>query len=330
MKRLLTGIAVVMVSVMALAGCTTAAKPTAPAPSVPAAAENGLKFTTGGEQGTYYRFGGVLAGKIAEANGTALNVVSSEGSKANIEALQSGAAKIGFAQSDVLGYAVEGTRLFDKKADKISVIADLYKEQLQIVTMDPTLKSVEDLKGKNVSIGAAGSGVYFNAIDVLEAYGLTERDVNPTYQSFGDSADALQSGKLDAAFVVAGAPTSAISGLAATTDIYLIGLDEEHINKLIQKNPAYSKEVISSKTYNTVGDIDTVAVGAVLLANDDVSEDDVYKIISGIYENMDAITKAHSKGAELNLITASSVKSVPYHKGAAKYYSEKGITVPTK
>ena len=109
MKRLLTGIAVVMVSVMALAGCTAAAKPTAPAPSVPAATENGLKFTTGGEQGTYYRFGGVLAGKIAEANGTALNVVSSEGSKANIEALQSGAAKIGFAQSDVLGYAVEGT-----------------------------------------------------------------------------------------------------------------------------------------------------------------------------------------------------------------------------
>ena len=101
-------------------------------------------------------------------------------------------------------------------------------------------------------------------------------------------------------------------------------------NQLVDGLWTYSKEVISSKTYNTVGDIDTVAVGAVLLANDDVSEDDVYKIISGIYENMDAITKAHSKGAELNLITASSVKSVPYHKGAAKYYSEKGITVPTK
>ena len=88
MRRLLTGIAVIMVSVMALTGCATATKPTAPAPSVPAATESGLKFTTGGEQGTYYRFGGVLAGKIAEANGTALNVVSSDGSKANIEALR--------------------------------------------------------------------------------------------------------------------------------------------------------------------------------------------------------------------------------------------------
>ena len=100
--------------------------------------------------------------------------------------------------------------------------------------------------------------------------------------------------------------------------------------KDLRQQSRNSKDVISSKTYNTVGDIDTVAVGAVLLANDDVSEDDVYKVISGIYENMDAITKAHSKGAELNLITASSIKSVPYHKGAAKYYSEKGITVPTK
>ena len=291
-----------------------------------------LNFTTGGDQGTYYGFGGVLAGKVGETTSTTVTAITSGGSAANIEALDAGDAQLGFVQSDVMAYAHDGIRLFEETGavDTFSTVAALYMEQVQIVTLDENIKSVADLKGKNVSIGAAGSGVYFNAIDVLEAYGLTERDVNPTYQSFGDSADALQSGKLDAAFVVAGAPTSAISGLAATTDIYLIGLDDEHINKLIQKNPAYSKEVISSKTYNTVSDIDTVAVGAVLLANDDVSEDDVYKIISGIYENMDAITKAHSKGAELNLITASSVKSVPYHKGAAKYYSEKGITVPTK
>ena len=193
--------------------------------------------------------------------------------------------------------------------------------------MDPTLQSVADLKGKNVSIGAEGSGVYFNAIDVLEAYGLTEKDITPSYKSFGDSVDALQSGKIDAAFVVAGAPTSAVSGLAATTDVYLIGLDDEHIDKLIAASPHYTKEVISSKTYNTAGDIATVAVGAVLIANADVSEEDVYNVISGIYENADAITKAHSKGAELNIEAAAAVTSAPYHSGAAKYFGEKGITV---
>ena len=85
--------------------------------------------------------------------------------------------------------------------------------------------------------------------------------------------------------------------------------------------------MISSKTYNTAGDIATVAVGAVLIANADVSEEDVYNVISGIYENADAITKAHSKGAELNIEAAAAVTSAPYHSGAAKYFGEKGITV---
>ena len=317
MKKLLTCIALVMASVITLAACSGSA-PQAPA-SAPAPAEDGLKFMTGGEQGTYYRFGGVLAEKVNETTGTKLNVTASAGSKENIEAVQSGDAKFAFCQSDVLAYAVEGTRIFEKKADKVTAIADLYKEQIQIVTMDPTLQSVADLKGKNVSIGAE--------IDVLEAYGLTEKDITPSYKSFGDSVDALQSGKIDAAFVVAGAPTSAVSGLAATTDVYLIGLDDEHIDKLIAASPHYTKEVISSKTYNTAGDINTVAVGAVLIANADVSEDDVYNVISGIYENADAITKAHSKGAELNIEAAAAITSAPYHSGAAKYFGEKGITV---
>ena len=318
-------VAVGIISVMLLTGCQGGTDPTKPA-----AVEGGLAFTTGGEQGTYYRFGQVLASKISEKTSTKLNIVSSGGSQENINAIQNGSALIGFAQTDVLAAAWEGTRLFDKKADKITVIAELYKEQVQIITMDPSLRSVSDLKGKNVSIGASGSGVYFNAIDILNAYGLTEKDISPSYQSFGDSVSALQSGKIDAAFVVAGAPTSAVSGLAATTDIYLISLDDEHISKLMAASPHYSKAVISSRTYNTASDIRTVAVGAVLVASKEASEQDVYNIISGIYENLEAITKVHSKGAELDLQSAAGVTSAPYHPGAAKYFAEKGIVVPTE
>lgn len=324
MKKLLHLAALIAACMLMLSGCQNQVKPTDPGGT-----EGGLVFTTGGEQGTYYRFGQVLAGKISETTPTKLSVTASGGSKENIEAVQSGKAVIGFAQTDVLSYAREGTRLFDRKADKVLVIAELYKEQVQIITMDPNLRSVADLKGKSVSIGAAGSGVYFNAIDILGAYGLTERDISPTYQSFGDSVDALQSGKIDAAFVVAGAPTSAVSGLAATTDIYMISLDEEHIGKLIASSPNYSRAVISKRTYNTSSDVTTVAVGAVLIANADASEADVYNVISGIYNNLEAITKAHSKGAELDLQAAAGVGSAPYHPGAAKYFAEKGITVPT-
>jgi len=320
MKKLLPFAALIIACVMMLSGCRNTPEPQE---------EGGLTFVTGGDQGTYYRFGQVLAGKIAEKTGTRLKTVTSGGSQENIQALQSGSAVVGFSQTDVLSYAWEGTRSFDRKADKIRVIAELYKEQVQIITMDPSLRSVADLKGKSVSIGAAGSGTYFNAVDILNAYGLTERDIIPAYQDFGASVGALQSGKIDAAFVVAGAPTSAVSGIAATTSIYLIPLDEAHIQKLTELSPYYSRAVVSKRTYNTPADVTTVAVGAVLVAGPDASEEDVYRIISGIYENLTAIAKAHSKGAELSLELAAEVTSVPYHPGAARYFAEKGLTVPT-
>ena len=120
----------------------------------------------------------------------------------------------------------------------------------------------------------------------------------------------------------------AVDEQLTTTNIYLIGLDEEHIDQLIASSPHYSKASISKRTYNTSSDIDTVAVGAVLIANKDAAMEDVYHVISGIYENLDAITKVHSKGAELNLELASEVDTVPYHPGAAAYFAEKGMTVP--
>ena len=302
-----------------------------------AADKNGLPggskliFTTGGAQGTYYGFGGVLAGKISETTSTTVTAITSGGSKANIEAMDDEDAQIGFVQSDVGAYAYKGTRLFDDKINSFSTVANLYMEQVQIVTLDPSIKSVADLKGKSVSVGAAGSGVYFNAVDSLKAYGLDiEKDIKPTYQSFGDSVEALQDGKIDAAFIVAGAPTTAVTSLAATKKVYLVGFDDEHILKLIAESPYYSRNVISKNVYGTDEDVTTVAVGAVVIARDDVSEADVYNFLYGIFENLDEISKAHAKGLELNLNFAASYTAIPYHAGAVKYFSEKGIKVSGK
>ena len=290
-----------------------------------------LTFTTGGDQGTYYGFGSVLAGQVSGDTDTKVTAITSGGSQANIEAMEAGDAQIGFVQSDVMSYAYEGTNLFEGAAvTDFSVVAALYGEQVQIVTCNPAIKTVADLKGKNVSIGAPGSGVYFNAMDVLKAYGLSENDITPTYESFGDSADSLKDGKIDAAFLVAGAPTTAITSLATTNPVYLVSLDDEHINKLIAESPYYSKTTIAADAYGLDADVTTVEVAAVVIARDDASEDDIYNFVSDIYENIDTITAAHAKGAELNLEYATSMTTVPYHPGAAKYFAEKGITVSTK
>lgn len=289
-----------------------------------------LTFTTGGEAGTYYGFGSVLAQKVSDVTSTKVTAITSGGSAANIDAIDIGDAQLGFSQSDVLAYAYAGTRSFEElgEVQSFSIVAPLYMEQVQIVTLNPDIKTVADLKGKAVSIGAAGSGVYFNAIDVLGAYGMTEEDIKPTYQSFGDSAEALQDGQIDAAFVVAGAPTTAITSLAASKSVYLVSLDDEHIDALIAESPFYSKAVIPADTYGMPEDATTVAVSAVVIASNDVADVDVYNFLCGIYENLEDLAKIHDKTNELSLEFASSFVGVPYHPGAVQYFADKGIELP--
>ena len=229
-----------------------------------------------------------------------------------------------------MSYAYNGTNLFAQTGaiTDFSTVAALYMEQVQIVTLDPDIKTVADLRGKTVSIGSSGSGVYYNALDILGAYGIGEDDINPTYQSFGDSVDALQDGKIDAAFVVAGAPTVAVSTLATTHDVRLVSIDDEHIDILLESSPYYSPYTISADVYGTDEDCQTVAVGAVVIARNDVSEDAVYDVVSTIFNDKDAIAQSHDKGNELDIAFASSITTVPYHPGAAKYFAEQGIEVP--
>ena len=290
-----------------------------------------LRFVTGGESGTYYAFGSVIAQHAT--NNAGINVVGlvGNGSQANIEELQAGNADLAFCQSDVMAYAYEGTNIFDAKVDCFSTVAALYTEQVQIVTVNPSIKTVADLKGKNVSIGAAGSGVFFNAVDILGAYGLdVEKDINPTYQSFSDSADALKDGKIDAAFIVAGAPTNAITDLATTKAVSLVSLDDEHIDKLLASSPYYTKCTIPADVYGLDADTTTVGVGAVILARDDVSEDAIYALCADIFDNAADLVSSHAKYGELSLEYAASITSVPYHAGAVKYFAEHNMTVAGK
>ena len=317
MKKILA-LALALVMVFALAACGSGTT---------------LTFGTGGDSGTYYAFGGALAGYVTEKTDTAVTAVTSNGSQANIEDIASGNIQLGFVQSDVMDYAYNGTRLFVDDAGEpapvtnFSTVAALYMEQVQIVTLDPEIKTVADLEGRNVSIGANGSGVYFNALDILGAYDLTEEDITPQYQDFATSVDSLKDGKIDAAFIVSGAPTTAVVDLASGNDVYLVSLDDEHIDKLIASSPYYSKNVIAADVYGTPEDCTTVAVGAVVIAGNDVSEDAVYDFVSTVFENIGEL--GHAKQDELSLEFASSVTNVPYHPGAAKYFAEKGIEVPT-
>ena len=317
MKKILS-LALILIMLVTLASCGNAST---------------MTMGTGGTAGTYYAFGGILGSQIKTSAGITVNVVSTDGSKANILGIDAGNYQLGTVQSDVMAYAWEGSRSFEKEGaiDSFRVIGGLYAEAVQLVTMNPEIKTVADLAGKKVSIGAAGSGVYFNAMDVLAAAGLTEADIVPQYQSFADSADALKDGKIDAAFIVAGPPTPAITELFTTNTAYLIPIDGDIATKLLADCPYYTVHSIPANTYKgQTEEVKTVTVKATLIVSASASEEQVYELTKAIFDNIDAITAAHAKGAELSIENATSGMTAPFHAGAAKYFAEKGVTVETK
>ena len=316
MKKIIS-VVLVLVLAMSLAACG-------------GASAQKMTMGTGGTSGTYYAFGGVLGQYIKNHAGIEVTVVSTDGSKANIESIDSGDYQLGTVQSDVMAYAWAGTRSFEATGaiQSFRVVAGLYAESVQLVTMDPEIKSVADLAGKSVSIGAPGSGVYFNAMDVLAAAGLTEADIKPQYMSFADSADGLKDGKIDAAFIVAGAPTAAITELCTTNNAYLVPIDGEVAEKLMAESPFYTLYTIPAGTYaGQDEDVVTVTVKATLIVSANADEEAVYNLTKAIFDNTAAIAAENGKGAELSVENATSGMTAPFHAGAAKYFAEQGVTV---
>ena len=315
MKRILSVllVAVMLLSLAACGGSTT------------------MTMGTGSPTGTYYAYGGIVGQYITNNAGVTVNAVSTGGSKDNIQGIDVGDYQLGTVQSDVMHYAWNGTRSFeeDGKITTFRTVAGLYAEAVQLVTVNNDIQSVADLKGKKVSIGAPGSGVYFNAVDVLAAADLTVDDIQPQYQNFDESADALKDGKIDAAFIVAGAPTPAISELSMSNgNVRIVPIDGTIADKLMKDNTFYSVYKIPAETYkNQTAEVATVTVKATLIVSAAASENDVYNLTASIFNNMDAIAKDHAKGTELSLQNATEGLTVPFHAGAAKYFKEKGIDV---
>ena len=288
-----------------------------------------LKYATGGTSGTYYGFSGVIANVLNEKLKGTLNlkVESTGASKANIQMIASGDADIAIVQNDVMYYAFTGTDLFAESGaiTGFSAVCSCYPEYVQILAKKD-ITSIEQLAGKNVSVGDAGSGTEFNAKQILGAYGLSFDDIKVSNQSFADSADALKNGTIDAAFVVAGYPTTAVTELATNFDFNLLAVDDAHAAKLQADYGFYYYGVIPGGTYSPVADdVPAVAVMATIIASDKVPADVVYAFVKGLFDYKADITAGHVKGNELDLNTAVSGVSIPWHAGAAKFYSENGL-----
>ena len=283
-------------------------------------------LATGSETGTYYSFGIALGQVMKDKIGQEFGVQSTGASKANIQLVADGDVDMAIVQNDVMDYAFNGTNTFAAEGalSGFSAVATLYAEVVQIVAK-PGITSVADLKGKTVSVGDAGSGTEFNAAQIFEAYGMTFDDINMQSLGFTDSADKFKDGQLDAFFVTAGAPTTCITDLATSNDFVILSIGETEMQYLKDNYGYYTEYTLAAGTYDKqTEDATTVAVKATLIAADDLSEDVVYNVTKGIFENIEAIKATHAKGAELSADSGVQGVSIPFHAGAEKYFKEIG------
>lgn len=298
--------------------------------SAAAVAANYVSIATGGTSGTYYPLGGAIAQAVSKGSNIQATAESSNASVANINLVAKGEIEVAFVQNDITFWAYNGQQMFKEPLKNVRSIGSLYPEHIQfIVTKDSGVKSLMELKGKRVGVGAPGSGTEGDCKALFEAAGMTYNDMKVDFLDFGATTSRFKDNQIDAGIVVSGYPTASIMDLVTAKPVTLLNFDDEFLSKLSKAHPYFISSKIPGGTYTGMDeDVTTPAVMAILVTNDSISEDVIYQFTKAMWENIDVVHAAHAKGKEINLATALDGLTAPLHPGAAKYYKEKGMTLP--
>ncbi|HBV86892.1 MAG TPA: C4-dicarboxylate ABC transporter substrate-binding protein [Desulfosporosinus sp.] len=330
MRKLLS---LIMIAVVALAMSGCGSKDTA-SPSQDSVKEQKINVATGTTSGAYYPIGNALA-KIwtDKVPGVKASAQSTEASAANMNFLQQKEAEVAFTMANVAVYAYEGQDSFTGRANKdLRGMTFLYPNVTQIVVRkDSGINSVKDLKGKRFAPGATGSGTVTNSKEVLDGYDLNfwdkdKANVKADYVGFTEASELLKNKQVDAANFSGAMPLAAIMDVSNSIDIKLISLEPEMIQQIITKYPFYYEYVIPKGTYKgQEEDVHTVALANLLLTRADLSEDLIYDLTKGIYENIPDLMTAHAITKNIKKEDASKgMGPLPLHPGSIKYFKEIG------
>ena len=314
MKNFVKMISVLMAAIILLCSCSKKEE---------ALSAGKYMLVTGKSGGAYNSLGISMAGIWDKYLGSSTNVISTTGSVQNIEMLVKGDADFGFVQSDILYYAQNGKEMYEEDKQKgLSVAANLYSEAVQIIVNAGTdIQTVSDLLGKTVAVGKYGTATEAAARQILEAYGITYDLITVKYQTFSEASDSLANGGVDAIFAVSALPSSNIHIYAETHSIRFLPVSTSGSGSKLRKScPFFTDGVIKSEVYGTENSVSTICIDVMLICRSDLSSDSVYGVISSLFNNLDELSAAHSKGAEINTGVAKPTKVGSLHAGAKKYY----------
>jgi hypothetical protein len=297
--------------------------------SAPAAsAQQFVNLLTGGTSGVYYPLG-VAIGKIYSDKlpGVKTQVQATKASVENLILLQQGRGEIAFTLGDSLKAAWDGDveAGFKTRLDKLRTIGAIYPNYIQIVaTADSGVRTLADLRGKSLSVGAPKSGTELNSRAILAAAGLTYKDIGKVeYLPFAESVDLMKNRQLDATLQSAGLGVASLKDLSTSTDITVVSVPREVVDKI---GPPFVPVMIPANTYNGQDkDVPTAAVINYLVTSSAVSDDLAYQMTKLIFESLSELANSHAAGKEIRLETAAAGSPVPLHPGAIRYYREKEI-----
>ncbi|MDO5769130.1 MAG: TAXI family TRAP transporter solute-binding subunit [Psychrobacter sp.] len=283
-------------------------------------------LATGGASGPYNIIGTSLTEAYNQTYGVNSKTQTTGASVENMNLLNQQKVEMAFVMSDVLSDAVKGENNFSAPIANVSQIAALYPNYVQIVTSKKSgIKTFEDLKGKRIAVGAQNSGVEVNARNLLKGFGMSYDDVKVDYLGYAEAADALKSGKLDAAFLTSGLPNSSLMELEQGFDLQLVSIDPAKVAELAKNQTYFTAKEIPAGTYGNETAIPTAAIMNAFVVRSDLSEDDVYKLTKTFFESLDKLRTAHQAAAGISLETAQQGLVAPIHPGAKKYYDEQSV-----
>jgi len=298
----------------------------------PALAQDQLSIATGGTGGVYYPMGGGLAEVINNhVEGHSATAEVTGASVENMGLVATGDADLAIGLADTVAQAYNGAGRFEgQQLSMVRGLASLYANMVHIVALEGSgITSLDDLRGKRVSIGAPGSGTEVNTAAILEANGITYDDIDEQRLNFNETADALANGDIDAGFWSVGAPTSSIMNLATTQDITIISLTEEELAAAKGAHDTFAATTLKGGTYTGVDEDKTVlGIPNVLTVSSEMSDDLAYEITKAMFENIAELQAVHPAANQTTVEFTLDATPVPLHPGALRYYEETGATIP--
>lgn len=288
-----------------------------------------ITILTGGTSGVYYPLGVALSQIYGKAlPDTKFTVQATKASAENLNLLQAGRGELAFTQTDTLVQAVRGdTEVgFVKPLDKLRSLAVIYPNYIQIVASKASgIKTLADLKGKRISVGAPKSGTELNARAVVKAAGLTYADFEKVeYLPFAESVDLMKNQQLDATLQSAGLGVASLRDLASSIDITVVSVPPETVARIGEA--VYRTAVIPANTYNgQTADVPTVITGNALATHDGLPDDTAYQMTKLMFENLAALQSAHAAARQIALSKDAATEFAPLHPGAKRFYKEMGL-----